>query len=353
MRFGVADDYRKWFLHEETSKPAFWIQTAFSVAAFLWPLVRYLQIRGGNKDLLFDAGTVWQPLATHVLHGSRLYADIPDNKPPLFQFINIAAEWTGDYALVLLTLVGISNAVIVWLAGSHFHRTGRQTVAILATVSCFLVLGPLGSIVNNKSLGTALLLSATALTSPLAIGVLIGAAIGIAQQVIIGVPAVVWYQARRGNWTWNDTMTTAFIASVVVASQYLVVWAVWGWESLTVGLQQTVSVAGEYTTATSQFQTTGGLLSMPGVWLRRVAEVLQSHELVFVIAVIGLISILATWRKRSLEDRFWAVYLLTLTPILGVRAYRHYWILIVAGIGACFAIGIDSLSDTFRDGDVN
>lgn len=320
-----------------------WTVRVFAVFAVLWASVRFLQIRYSDQDLLHDAGTIWLPLAENIFKGGQLYGELPDNKPPLFQFVNLVTYGSGEYVLFMLLLVGLANGIIILLTGYHFRRKSRPGTAVIAAIACFLLIAPLGTIVNNKSLGTAILLSATLTASPITIGFLFAGAIGMAQQLIIALPAVIWYQTKRHELTMSDIKLTITITFVGLTVQYLAVWALWGWNSLVAGIEQTIFVVFDYSLASSQFQTNGGVLSSPTLWLRRISDVMLSHSLIFSIATVGLISIILSWNRRTDVDRFWTLFTISLLPVLLIRAYRHYWILLAAGIGALFAIGVENV----------
>lgn len=312
---------------------------AFSAIALIYPIGRYVRIRFGELAILHD-GQVWRRVARSVLAGEPLYIAVPDNKPPLWEFIVIVAEWTGEYALVLLLLVGIGNALLVWLAGAQFRE--RHGVAIIASLGCLLLLTPLVTWTNNKSLATACLLLVTVVDRPRRGGILIGAAVGIAQQTVLGVPAVLWLRKQEG-WGRSAIQQALGVAAGVVATSYVLVGVIWGWDSLRAAIQQTVFAVLGYGTGTSQFQTTGGLLHQQLVWHDRIAGVVLDHQVLLLLALTGGISIVVSWRQRRTADRFWIIYLLSTGPVIALRAYRHYWVLLAAGISACVGIGSESL----------
>jgi hypothetical protein len=314
----------------------------FSVIAFLWSIQRFVTIRFGDATVVHD-GQVWINVAQSALAGGELYLVVPDNKPPLWQFINIFAEWSGQYALLMLTLVGIGNATLVFLAGYHFQREGRYSVAIVAALGCLLLLVPLVPFTNNKSLATMCLLLITITTSPLRGGLALGGALSIAQQTVFGVPAVLWFQYQRANWGLSEFSRMVAIAGGVFASGYLIVAAIWGLDSLVAAISQTILVSTDYGAAASQFQTTGGAFGETLVWWGRLIQRPLNNQVLFAVAGIGAVSVALSWKDRSFIDQFWLVYLVTLSTVLLLRAYRHYWVLVAAGIGACAAVGAHTL----------
>ena len=76
----------------------------------LQSLIKYVRYRSGNVALISDVTNIWKPLAFEVLSGTKLYAGLEtatwDNKPPLFEFLNIVIGMTGSYELVFWYVSG-------------------------------------------------------------------------------------------------------------------------------------------------------------------------------------------------------------------------------------------------------
>jgi hypothetical protein len=287
--------------------------------------------------------TVWREFAQSVLSGGEIYVAYPDNKPPLWQLLNVFAEWTGEYSLVMLSLVGVGNALVVMVLFYLFYCEGKYTAAVIAAAGCLLIIVPYVPWTNNKSLATALLLLATLSGSAVRGGALLGLSVSIAQQTLLGLPAVVWYQYRRGAWSGRDTLHWCITGVMVFAAGYTLVGIVWGWASVVAAVDQTIFAVVGYGTGTSQFETTGGAFGETLVWWRRLTKRALKRKFILLLAGVGVASVVTNWKRRSLIEQFWTVYLISFAPIFLLRAYRHYWVLLAAGFGACFAVGVQSL----------
>lgn len=113
-----------------------------AVLCFGKAAVRYVQV-GSPEDLFFDAREVWYPLSQAVLAGERLYVDVPDNKPPLFQFLNLGVAATDAYVPTFLFLLGLANLATAVLVYRWYASHDDPGVDVLAAFLLVLAL-PVG-----------------------------------------------------------------------------------------------------------------------------------------------------------------------------------------------------------------
>jgi len=93
--------------------PAHTAFVAVLLAAGLFGGLRRLARRStGAVSLHPDVRLVWYELAHAVASGTPLYTGVAvDNKPPLFELLNVGAYLTGEYVLTLVLLVGLANGL--------------------------------------------------------------------------------------------------------------------------------------------------------------------------------------------------------------------------------------------------
>ncbi|MFC7028629.1 hypothetical protein ACFQH8_16785 [Halomicroarcula sp. GCM10025710] len=75
------------------------------VIAFI-SIYRYVVFRFSGREFVHDA-QVWAQIGDDVLAGMALYAQVPDNKPPLWEAVVIVAAATPVPFLVMLAVVGV------------------------------------------------------------------------------------------------------------------------------------------------------------------------------------------------------------------------------------------------------
>ncbi|WP_227377285.1 hypothetical protein [Haladaptatus halobius] len=88
-------------------------------------LVRYLRILTAQTSPHPDMTTMWRPVAEAVLAGAPPYLTAPvDNKPPLFEYLNLAVAATNRYLVVFLLLVGLANGAVAYLLWRTHAESG-------------------------------------------------------------------------------------------------------------------------------------------------------------------------------------------------------------------------------------
>lgn len=222
---------------------------------------RYVVFRLSGRSFVRDA-QVWVSVGESVLQGQALYADVADNKPPVWEATVILASATPTPFLVLLLVVGLSSAVLVMLVAVY----ASEFVSDQATVVAVLLLGfglfeATNGAINNKTLALACLLAGIVADRDVTSALGYALAPLVAQQVVVAAPVVVWWEWRRGADV--RTLMTLVLGVPVVA--YAAVGVVWGPDALLADIRQTALLAGDYaageaslTPVARRFRTPGG-----------------------------------------------------------------------------------------------
>lgn len=297
-----------------------------------------------------DVELVWYDLARAVATGTPLYTGAAfDNKPPLFELLNVGAYLSGEYLLVLLLAVGLANgfaAVFLWrtLAVRGHPRTGALGALL------FLLVLPLvdGSVVNVRSLAVAGLLFALATRNPVARGVACACAVLCSQHAAFVLPVVAYDgyvdADRSTDWLARFVATGTLVAVTV----YGAVLAIWGWPSLVGASRATVGAAVPYLLSygPSAFVSTG-------TWWQYTLRMHVQLWVVLALAVWGLGRALVAVRDRSRGDRNTAHLLVALLfasslPLV-VRPFVTYWLYPLPAIAALAAFGADAVLEGARE----
>jgi hypothetical protein len=213
-------------------------------------LYRYIRAVVGTPDLFYDVREVWQPAATAVLDGQALYVGAAtDNKPPLFEYLNVLVGSTGHYLLVFYLLVGLANAVIVVCLYHWLAREGHVIAGVLAALLFATVL-PLvqGTIINVRSFALVFLFCALLTQGAVRRGGLLAVAGLFSQFAMFAAPVLAYEGVRRSDGSprrWVARFATAGFVTATLA--YLPLYLIWGPQSLVNGVQMSIVSAGHYT----------------------------------------------------------------------------------------------------------
>lgn len=313
----------------------------FYVAGFciLLSMYRYVTYRFTSREFVRDA-QVWVSVGESVLQGQALYAGVADNKPPVWEGIAILASATPWPYLILLLIVGLTSALVVIQTVELAETFVSERAAVLAAILLgFGILQATNGFINNKTLALACLLWALLARREVVAGLGYALAVLVAQQIALAAPVVIWWEWQRGS---DLRILTAVVIGVPVIS-YAVVGLVWGVDALVAGVRQTVFLAGDYATGTSQFQTNGSPLTNPGRYIELLNRRLRQFILIIAFAGVGVARIFS--RPEDTPRVAWLALGLTvlLALPLGVRLYRHYWLLPLVGAILLAAYGIDWL----------
>lgn len=240
--------------------------------------LKIIQTLVGKPELTTDYTNVWHPTALAVLDGAALY--IPpavDNKPPLFQFLNLLVHLTPRPAISFLILIGICNLItailLYWWVDARFSVSSR--FALLVAYIYVLAL-PLvaGTTIQTRSftmvaLFLALLTARGSVLHERCRGFLQGALIAIGglftQWAVVGIPVLAYagllereFFTRRDTVIWLASFASAGLATVALS--YVLVALVWGVDAAIYGVEYTVFAIDQVQHA----NTAGNIFITPG-----------------------------------------------------------------------------------------
>lgn len=263
----------------------------FLTFGFLPPIADYLHAMVGGYKMAGNARNVWQPFAEAVLSGGDIYVAHWDNKPPLFQFINIFSELTGHYRLVFTLLIGTANflaAVIIFkLCQRHFsQKTGL--VAGLFYLSGGLLFNLIQAI-NPRQFAVVLILLAFLFSTASARGVSIAAAGLVSQYSVFAIPALIYDDYRRDRLTVRRFITFSIAGLGTVAGIFGIVALVWSPDAAVTGIQYSFFAFGEYTTGYSERGLT--FWTNPDRWLYK----LYRYGTHLAVITFFTISVIVDW----------------------------------------------------------
>jgi hypothetical protein len=307
-------------------------------------LRRLARLSTGEVSLHPDLRLVWSDLAAAVASGTPLYTGVAvDNKPPLFELLNVGAYLTGEYVLALVLLVALANglaAAFLWQAAAV--RGHSRTGALAALL--FLLALPLvdGTVVNVRSLAVAGTLFALATRSPTSRGVGVACAVLCSQHAVFALPVVAYdgyvEAGRSRRWLGRFLVTGALVTTLV----YGAVLTVWGWPSLVGAVRATVGSAAPYLLSygPSVFVSTG-------TWWRYTLRMHLQLWVVLALSLWGLGRAIVAMRDRPLTA--WGtphllVALLVASSLpLVVRPFVTYWLYPLPAIALLGAFGADAV----------
>lgn len=336
------------FERETVTSRAF-VVPVFVLVGILQTWTRYYRIQQGRQTSHVDVRCCWRPLAEAVLAGQPIYVrPAVDNKPPLFELLNVAVAATGEYLLGFLLLVGATNAIISVLLWQLCSRRGAPRTGLVAG-GLFLASVPLagGTVINVRSFAIAGILLALSVRHPVARGAAVAAGGLFSQHAVFSIPVLAYDRYREldrpEGVRWVGTFALSGLA--VVAAAFAVVYAVWGWPSLEGAFYWTFLVAEQYTTN----PTVPSLLGDTDAWLLSLYDFGLRHLGVIVPASVG-VWVSLTDRESAWSQHSTAVPVVTaallavsMTAPLVVRAYRAYWLYPLPFLALLASVGIESL----------
>lgn len=318
--------------------------TLLLAAGLFGGLHHLARLSTGAVSLHPDVRLVWYDLASVVANGTPLYTGAAvDNKPPLFELLNVGAYLTGEYVLTLVLLVGLANglaAVFLWRTVSvrGYPRTGALAALL------FLLTLPLvdGTVINVRSLAVAGLLFALATRSPAAGGVGVAVAVLCSQHAVFVCPVVAYDGYVRAGRSRQWLVRFAGAGLLVTTLAYGSVLVTWGWESLVGAVGATVGTAAPYLLSygPSVFVSTG-------TWGRHTLRMHLQLWVVLALALWGLGRVLVAVRGRpwtAWEAPHLLVALLVTSSLpLVVRPFVTYWLYPLPAIAVLGAFGADAV----------
>lgn len=313
------------------------------IIAMFQSLFRYLQVRLGPKTLFVDAKDVWRPLAARLAHGDVLYlGQAVDNKPPLFQFLNLGVFLTGRYTLVFTFLIGLANACSAVLLYRLFVRHDHKKAGAVSAVVLLSVLPLIGGLfINVRSLALPLVLLSLLSIAPHRRGVSLALAGLITQYAILLTPLVLIRQ-HFGADSLRDTIldfakfTTAGV--VTAAAAFGAVGLAYNTEAMVQAVYWSVGIGGDgtYITASQQHSP----LYTPVLYAADFVRLSIRLPYIFIPAAVGIY----TGIKNTSNNQWSFHTLLSLAAVLLglqllIRSFWLYWILSMP-----FLIGLAVLS---------
>lgn len=295
----------------------------------------------GRNDLWSDAANVWLPLAEHVASGNALYVGAAvDNKPPFWQYLNLAVFETGHYVAVFYLLVGLANALAAWLLYrwvSGFARRETAAVAALLFVAALPLLN--GTIINVRSFALVFLLMAVQIRRASVQGALIAVAGLFSQYAVFGIPALLWYRHTIGRL--NARQFVAFCGAgllTVVVSFLPLLW--WGVPSVVGGVEWSFFAAESHLLENDVLNP----WLAPMDWAAKLAQVAEQMLYLLVPAALYTVRVMTgRVQERSAIDivlvGFVALYALS----FGVKSLRYYWLLLLPFLAALAALEVEAI----------
>lgn len=337
--------------------PDGWIVGGIAAVALLQVLVSYLQASIGRTQLVHDVTKAWRPLMDAVLHDDvPLYTQqAVDNKPPLFQYLNLTAGLSGEYILAFYAIIGICNAAAAillyrWVRSGIDPRfpSGRG-VGVLAAI---LFLGSLpligGTHINARSPMFLGVLAAVQFRAGWMRGAAIAGAALCSQYAILGAPVLAYdgirQRAGSNRCRWVTRFTLGGVGMVAIA--FLPLFLIWGWPSVAGGVID--GLFSQYRPVTSQ--PAANVLVDPYGWGRALLSKLDTIWFLLIPAGIGLAQYgVQSWtndrRWYSLPVALLAVYLLP----LAVKSLGYYFLHMAPFAAAIGGVGVARLVQTHKN----
>ncbi|MFC6992455.1 hypothetical protein ACFQH3_12270 [Haladaptatus sp. GCM10025707] len=314
-RTSLADELPDWFVFGGV----FVLAMLFST----WR-VAYLEL-GQANTLFYDAQIVWKPLTEQVMGGVPLYTGpAVDNKPPLFQYVNLIAGYTGEYNISMTLLVGIANALTAglvyrWRAN---HGEPREGIAIAIL---YLATLPLvnGLVINARSFAMVGLMIAVIYTQPGIRGGAVAVAGLFSQYSFFAVPVLVVHSSQRTQKPLRWLMVFTATALCIVGMAFASVGVIWGTESMTNAMYYSMSGAGEYVTSGNTHSPFHSVTTWFGI---------LSHTMVNLAWLLipttlgGLLVVIESFRVPWSERTFALALGVSLSLPLFIRSLLYYWI---------------------------
>ncbi|SIQ74104.1 hypothetical protein SAMN05421858_0252 [Haladaptatus litoreus] len=316
----------------ETLESSTFIVPVFLLLGVLETMNRYMRIQAGAHQPHVDVRCCWRPLAEAALAGKPIYVrPAVDNKPPLFELLNIAVAATGQYLLVFFVLVGFANAAIAILLWRICAQRDASRVGLVAGL-LFLTSVPAagGTVVNVRSFAIAGILLSLSVSHPVARGATIAAAGLFSQHAVFAIPALAYDRLRKLDRDSGIRCFASFsLAGIgVVAVTFGFVYAVWGQASFHGAIYWSFGAAEKYTTN----PVVPSLIGDTSRWMSALyREALKHLVLIVPATIVAQLAFTARGAERPALSTNAPVLTtgllaLSMTAPLFVRAYRAYWL---------------------------
>ncbi|WP_231188743.1 hypothetical protein [Haladaptatus sp. DYF46] len=267
-----------------------------------------------------------------MLAGKPIYVrPAIDNKPPLFELLNITVAATGHYLLVFFVLVGCANAAIAILLWRICIQHDASRVGLMAGF-LFLMSVPVagGTVINVRSFAIAGIILSLSVSNPVARGASIAVAGLFSQYAVFAIPALVYDRLREldreSGIKWLASF--AFAGLGVVAITFAFVYVVWGEASFNGAIYWSFGAAKKYTTNS----VVPSLIGDTSQWMNALYHEALNH-LVIIVPAVTVVQLAFSTRdaerpilSTNAPVMTTALLAVSMTLPLFVRAYRAYWL---------------------------
>lgn len=309
---------------------------------------RFVQITYGKETLTWDAQNWWIPVAEAVFSGTPLYiGSALDNKPPLFEILNLIIFSTGHYELVFLILMGVANGLVAILLASYIQNKHTIQTSLLAGLLYLSALPAMNGLeINVRQFGIIGVLLAMHFSTPTFRGIALATGGLFTQYIILTIPAFL-YDQYKAEHTSTRTQFLKFITAglTTVTLAYMIVGLIWGGKSVFYGFVNSYAIAPYYVlnVESQRLMTTGGKMFSPLVapmfYLSEVADVIIRLLYILIPASVFIVREISQQRNWSDEVFLIAITVLLLLPIL-IRGFKTNWVYSVAFLSTMSAIVI-------------
>lgn len=276
----------------------------------------------------YDAREVWRPNAEAVLSSDTGLYQSPatDNKPPLWQYLNLAVYASGYYATVMFSLVAAANSVSAFLIFQYVSGLrGRSEIEGMLAGSMYLFAVPAigGLLVNVRSFAIVGLLIAINTRRGWISGLALSAGGLFSQFAMLAAPVLVAREYRR-----RDSGFTRWFIEFVVAGCGLAVLSFlpllyWGVTSVENAIESSILYSDEYVLEHSVRNP----LIDPWAWVEKLHDVVRR---IYWLLVPTLLMLFARLRGVSSDDvegtSVVAVLCVLFLSTLFIKSLTYYWL---------------------------
>jgi hypothetical protein len=328
--------------------------------AYLWGAFRFVQVKyTKHKNITFDSDAieVWRPFARKVLDGAIPYTpEVWDNKPPFFQALNIIAEFTGHYYIVMIAFVATANAIIAYIIYRIWVEEEGKYLGLLAGVLFLSALSYIGNNIQPRTFAILFILLAMFWRGlgGFARGTLTATGALFSQHVIFAAPLILWIviqKSEKNLWPKMAQFTLGGIFTVVIAYGSLAV--IYSFNTMIRALYYTNGITTNYFTRDAGRH----ILAVPIKWLFAFLGALDNQAFLIISAVYGsyivlsnkkadvqsFIKYIKSTKVKKRVDEILLLLLVSLIPALLLRATAEYWIFFFPSLSGIAAVGIKSL----------
>jgi hypothetical protein len=299
----------------------------------------------------WDARHWWMPLSEAVFSGVPLYVGSAiDNKPPLFEFLNLIIAATGHYSLIFLVVIGVVNGIVAGLVGTWVKRNYNLIAGVLAGLLYMSVLPVIdGYQIGVRQFGIVGILYAMCASKPAKNG--IGLAIGglFTQYVTLAIPVFMYKMYNDGSVELRMHYIRFLSSGLATALfGYIIVGIIWGRRSVVNALMNTYMIGPVYflTIESQRFMTTGGQKFSPffdlPFYISQLLEVILSIPHIVIPACLFVLMQRNSVNERSKDHMLIGITITMLLPLLA-RSFLSYWLYSAPFLSAMSAISINRL----------